>query len=182
MTEQFYSSGELDAHRAVYGDRFELDKVSGQTPEQFIANVLAKAAGKESRTVTLIPDDMPAPLLEKLTAAGIRFVRTNVTALQRARADKDPDRAKFQLDTYVTMLLVRHITKDMAKDSAAYRTLGFYLKSHFNIEGIAIDDYIEAIVNNEVVKLIKGYLSYRPIAPYDARKEYEGVSRALISA
>ena len=144
--------------------------------------MLGKTHGKEAKTVVLVPDELPAALLEKLTAAGIRFVRASASLLLRARDDRDPYRMKFQIDTYATMLLVRHVTKGIEKDSATYRMLSFFLKSHFNLDNVAIDDYINAIVNDEVLKLIRGLLSYRPILQYDARKDYERIAEALISA
>jgi galactose mutarotase-like enzyme len=185
LTEEFYSNGELEEHRARYGQQFNLDKVSGQTPEQFIDNVIAKAAGRPGKTVALIPDVLASrpDLIKRLTVEGIRVVMTSGATLMQARASRDPDRIKFQVDTYATMLLVRHITADMPKDSAAYRTLSFFLKTHFGFTAaVTVDEYIEAITKNEVARLILGYLRYRPIAPYNAKKEYEGIAKALISA
>ncbi|MBI5143939.1 MAG: hypothetical protein HZA30_02590 [Candidatus Omnitrophica bacterium] len=48
-------------------------------------------------------------------------------------------------------------------------------------DSIAVEDYIEAIVNSDIAKLIKGYLSYRPIQPYDTPK-YNNVAATLIAA
>ncbi|MCM8760822.1 MAG: hypothetical protein NC938_04650 [Candidatus Omnitrophica bacterium] len=183
IASEFYRNGELEEHRNRYGDRFDLDSVSGQTFDHFVDNVLAKAAGKEGRSIALVPFELSEYHLRKLTQAGVRFIRTSTQDLLSAKAEKDSYREQFQLDTYAMMLLARRIDKDTPQDSPIYRVLSFYLKSHFNLyDGIAAEDYINAIINDDVLKLIKGILSYRPIEAYDARKEYESISQALISA
>lgn len=182
VTEQFFRNGELNEHKAKYGDRFDLDRVSGATPEQFIQNVLAKSAGKETRTVVLVPNDLPKEQLERLANAGIRFVMTNTNELISARTNKDEYRAKFQLDTYIVMLLTRAIDNTTDRSSPVYRLLSFYLRTHFTFaETIAIDDYIMAIAKNEIGKLIQGILSYRPAKAYD-KPDYEKVAATLIAA
>jgi hypothetical protein len=182
MTEQFFANGDFAKDQARYGDRFNLDRVSGQTSTKFVDNILAKAKGIENRTIALVPDDLPETELQRFIVAGVRFIRTDVGVLLKARAEKDAYREKFQLDTYVMMLLTRRIDRDIAKDSGLYQTLSFYIRSHFGFtEVVAVDDYILAIVNNELAKLIKGYLTYRPAKAYDAPK-YEQVAAALIAA
>ncbi len=182
LTSEFFGNGELEEHKAKYGDRFDLDRISGKSPEQFVDNILAKAAGKEARTIALVPNDLAAEQLERLTKVGIRFVRVNTTDLQKARADRDANREKFQVDTYAMMLLLRRIDNSITADSSIYRLLSFYLKSHFALtDKIAIDDYIMAIVNNDIARLIKGYLTYRPAQPYEA-PNYNNVAASLISA
>jgi hypothetical protein len=119
--------------------------------------------------MALVPNDLSAEQLERLTKVGIRFIRVNTADLQKAKIDKDADREKFQIDTYAMMLLLRRIDNSITADSFLYRLLSFYLKSHFELaDKVAIDDYITAIVNNDVAKLIKGYLAYRPAQPYEA--------------
>jgi len=182
VTSEFFANGELNEHRARYGARFDLDAVSGMSPEQFVVNVLAKANGKEARTVALLPNDLPQEQLARLISAGIRFVPTDVNELRSARANRDGNRAQFQQDTYAVMLLVRRIDKKITKDSSIYRLLSFYLKSHFALtDKIAVEDYINAILNSDIAKLIKGYLMYRPIEAYDA-PEYKKVAETLMSA
>ena len=81
------------------------------------------------------------------------------------------------------MLLVRHIDRNTPKDSSLYRLLDFYLRTHFDLyDNVAVTDYIEAIVNNDVTRLIKGILTYRPVKAYDIRQEYESIAKTLISA
>ncbi len=182
VTSEFFANGELEEHRAKYGDRFDLDRVSGVSPAQFVDNILAKATGKETKTIALVPNDLPAEQLERLAKVGIRFIRVNITDLQKAKADKDAGREKFQVDTYAMMLLLRRIDNSITADSSIYQLLSFYLKSHFALaDKVAIDDYIMAIVNNDVARLIKGCLAYRPAQPYEV-PNYNNVAASLISA
>ncbi len=182
VTWEFFANGELKEHRARYRDRFDLDQVSGTSFKQFVDNIMAKAAGKETKTIALVPNDLSAEQLERLTKAGIRFIRVNNIGLLKASMRKDAGREKFQADTYAMMLLLRRIDDSMTADSSIYRLLSFYLKSHFALEDkIAIDDYIMAVINNDIAKLIKGYLSYRPAQPYDV-PDYNKVAASLISA
>ncbi len=186
VTSEFYKNNEeFKSHQEKYGDRFDLNSVSGVTFRKFIDNVLekAKARGIENRTIALVPDDVPQEELERLKKAGIRFIRVNAVELLKAKHTNDSYRMSFQLDTYVMMLLARRIDKDMPRDSSIYRVLSFYLRSHFNLAGgIAVDDYINAIVNGDVTKLILGILAYRPVQAYDTKADYDNVATALISA
>ncbi|MBU0605278.1 MAG: pyruvate, phosphate dikinase [Candidatus Omnitrophica bacterium] len=182
VTSDFFANGELEGHRAKYGDRFDLDRISGVSTEQFVDNILAKASGKETKTIALVTNDLSAEQLERLTKVGIRFVRVDTVGLLRAKADEDADREKFQIDTYAMMLLLRRIDSSITADSSIYRLLSFYLKSHFELTGaIAVDDYINAVVTNDVMKLIRGLLLYRPIEQYRV-PDYNNVAATLVSA
>jgi hypothetical protein len=186
VTSEFFANGELRSHQEKYGDRFELDSVSGATDEQFVNNVLTKAKGIETRTVVLVPDTMKPDQLERLTKAGIRFVQTNASALAQAKTDASMDgaayRASFQINTYAIMLLVRSINDSMKQDSALYRLLEFYIKSHFDLtDKVAVSDYIQAIMKGDVSRLIKGVLAYKPAQPYQA-PNYNNVAATLMSA
>ncbi|UCD54770.1 MAG: class II fructose-bisphosphate aldolase [Candidatus Omnitrophota bacterium] len=181
-TEFFADSKEFKKHETEFRDRFNLGTVGGRTAEQFIDNVLAKARGIEHRTVVLLPDRISRRWLERLTAVGIRFIRTDVEDLVEARVNKDVNRTTFQLNTYATMLLIRHIDRSIGRESPLYRILSFYIKSHFKLDSnVEIEDYIQAIITGNIAILIRGYLSYRPAKPYQA-PDYEKIAAALISA
>lgn len=184
MAEFFGNSRkELEAHQKTYGDRFDLDMVSGENESQFVDNVLSKAGDRGSRTIVLIPKDLLSNSgLSRLKAAGIRFIKADGVAFLKARLDKDDYRGDFQRDTYAIMLLARSIDKNTPSDSSLYELLRFYVKSHFDLDAIAVDDYINALVNGDIAKLIKGCLSYRPAKPYDAAVEYKNIAEALLSA
>jgi hypothetical protein len=179
---EFFANGELEKHRAKYGDRFDIDWVSGPSPEIFITNVRAKASGRETKTVVLVPSYLPTKQLEELTKIGIRFVRVNTRELLSARSDKPEDRERFQVDTYAMMILLRRVDDSITAESSIYRLLSFYLRTHFNFsDKIAIDDYIQAITKSDIGKLILGILAYRPAKAYDV-PEYKNVAASLISA
>lgn len=201
LTEEFFVNDELKAHQRKYGSRFELDKFDtiGKkrrfplSDDQVVAGILEKARGKEARTVALVPDSISPDELKRLTDAGIRLIRVKVSMLRSAqlRRYENPAekayREKFQVDTYTMMLLVRHVTRYTSRNTAVYRLLSFYLKSHFEFsDPIAVDDYIKAIVaDDSMAYLIQGCLSYRPASPYDASVEYDrykGIATALIWA
>ncbi len=189
VTYEFFANGELREHRQAYADRFNLDAVSGSTADQFITNVLDNPNVIRDRTIVLLPNELATDKFEEkhfqvLKGAGIRFMIVNRNDLMTAHAAKDAYRAKFQQDTYAVMLLMRAIdNNNIRADSPIYRLLSFYLKTHFNLSNIAIDDYIIAIANNEIGKLINGILMYRPAQPYDkAELEYEKVAATLLSA
>ncbi len=171
---EFFANGEFEAQKANYGDRFNINRANGAD------NILAKARGLENRTIALVPNDMPEEGLKRLADAGLRFIRTDIGKLQEARAAGDKDRKAFQLNTYVMMLLARHI-KDANSDSSIYKVLSFYLKSHFELDNIAVADYIEAIVSGDIARLIKGYLSYKPAEQYRV-PEYDKVAATLVAA
>ncbi len=187
----FFVNGEqLKAHQGEYGDRFELQMISGQNTEQFFENILAKARGKEKRTVALIPKDyLSDERLKELAKLGIRFISTTEKELNKAMGDSY--REKFQRDTYATLPLVRSITKDTPKDSHLYRALSFYLRTHFAFtlaegEKLTVEDYINAIVTSDtdpekIAILVKGCFLYRPTEKY-AIPAYEQVAATLLSA
>ncbi|MFH1189315.1 MAG: transaldolase family protein [Candidatus Omnitrophota bacterium] len=188
VTEEFFANGELKADKETYGDRFNLDSISGDSDESLIRNILLKSAGKGARTIALVSDKLPDEKLAELTAEKIRFVRVNTLGLLEAKENSKRDkkekayREQFQLDTYAMMLLLRWVDNSITPDSSIYRLLSFYLKSHFELtDKIAVDDYITAIVNNDIPKLIQGYLAYRPIQPYDV-SEYGTVAEALLTS
>jgi hypothetical protein len=182
VTPDFFANGELDAQRLQYADRFDLNTVSGSTDEQFVNNVLAKAKGKVERTVVLVPDTLAPNMIQRLVTSHIRVIRANAAQLLEAKTSKDPERANFQADTYAVMLLTRKIDKDTQKDSAVYRTLSFMIKSHFKMDGtIAVDDYIQALTSDDILRLVKGYLAYKPAEAYRV-PDYSTVAAALLSA
>ena len=181
LTQEFFANGELETHRLKYGDRFEVNGISGRTQEQFVDNLLAKAKGIENRTIALIPDDLTLDQLERIKNSRIRFIRTKVSDLLNAKSERDSFRESFQLNAYTMMLLARRIDKSDGRDSSIYKLLSFYVRSHFTLEDkVAIEDYIDAIMNSDIARLIKGCLVYRPIEPYKV-PDHDTVAVTLIS-
>jgi mannose-6-phosphate isomerase len=180
----FYANGKLDEHRARYGDRFDLCAVStgpGENGDRFIEKVLAGAAGVEKRTAALVPGELDRKQLEKLTRAGIRFIRVDADALLEARVDEGTLRERFQRDTYAVMLLARKIDGKTADDSAVYRLFDLYIRSHFELEDVGVHDYIKAVVNGDIRMLLKGLFSIRPAKAFRV-PDYHTVSAVMMSA
>ncbi|MDO8536412.1 MAG: hypothetical protein Q7S30_05360 [Candidatus Omnitrophota bacterium] len=182
LPNEFYANGEFDVQKSTYGDRFDLDRVSGENSRQFIGNILAKAKDNPARTIVLIArDDITNDQLTTLTDAGIRFIRTTAQEIGKSKDAMPEDRKSFQLDTYVMMLLARNIDKEAGPDSPIYRMLSFYLRSHFNLGDIAVTDYIQAIATGDIARLIKAYLTYKPAERYEL-PEYRKIAATLVSA
>ena len=180
-----YAEGKLEEHKQKYEDAFDLEGVSGRGHDQFLRNVLANARGKENRTIVLVPRDLPTSYLNILKNAGIRFIREGLEgqSIWKKAAKKSEDRERFLVNTYTIMLLARRVDeRSISEDSPTYKLLAFYLKSHFHLSEVAIEDYIKAILNGHVPTLIKGYLSYRPAIPGNLRQEYDRVSEVFLSA
>jgi len=183
--DEFFANGDFDDLKAQYGDRFDFGDnkiaISGFKHKEYIDHILEISKGEEEKTVALVSHRTPEAELNRLTQAGIRFIPVNVQVLADMRAKRDDYRAQFQIETFCTMWLARHV-KDNRWDSAANRVLSFYLSSHFSLDGITPSEYIEAIISGNAAKLIQGYLLYRPVELYNARKDYEKIAPALLSA
>jgi len=181
MTSEFFANGELENHKHIYGDRFNVDSVSAKTPEQFIDKVLARAKDIENKTIVLVSSEIPAEQLERLGKAGVRFIRTNTTALLEAKKAEKEERRNMQQNTYTVMLLTRSIDENTTPESSIYRLLDFYLGSLFHLRDIEIEDYIKAIITSDISMLIKGLLSYKPMKQYET-PEYDKVAATMIAA
>ncbi|MCX5667045.1 MAG: hypothetical protein NTY34_01880 [Candidatus Omnitrophica bacterium] len=191
VTSEFFIKGELKESQLTYGDRFNLDSVSGRDADEFIRNVLLSPIAVNDRTIVLLPNELPNGKFEEkhlkaLKDAGIRFMVVNRNELLYAgkgmlTADEGY-RKQFQQDTYAIMLLMRAIDESADRSSPIYRLLSFYLNSHFLFaDKIDIDDYIMAIAKNEIGKLIQGILAYVPAHAYD-KPDYKKIAATLIAA
>jgi hypothetical protein len=186
--EFFANNEEFKAHRDAFKDRFDLNWVSGRDHAEFISKVLDKAAGKEGRTIVFIPQGMPQDQLQRLLNAkdasgkALRFILADAGILTGPDYKSDEYRRNFQLHTYLAMLLVRHMDEKTRKDANVYAALSFYLKRHFKLDGIGVDDYIDEIINGSNVKnLIKAILVYKPAVQHRV-PEYATVIEPLVRA
>jgi hypothetical protein len=57
----------------------------------------------------------------------------------------------------------------------------FYVKSHFNLDGVTPEDFARAVTEGDLAIIIKGFLMLRPMEKYDM-PEYDIVQEALKSA
>jgi hypothetical protein len=183
-SEFFINNYEFSKHRRLYRDRFKLRRISGENEETYINNIYNKAKTKEAKkkTIALVRDDLSNESLEKLTKAGIRFIKVNISDIHNANMAEDEHRTSFQLNTYTIMLLARRIDGSVSSSSSIYQLLRFYLGTHFDLDDITPENYIKALIKGEVADLVKGLLRYRPAEPYDAIEEYEKIAQTLLSA
>ena len=194
MTSEFFGNDrkEMQKHSFEYGERFNLGMVSGEDPEEFISNVFRqitemerdkKISNVKDKTIVLVPDSIPGEYLKHFTSAGIRFLRADAQSLLQARGERTQKENKaFQENVYTAMLLARHIDGEMDASSATYRLLDFYLRSHFRLDAVSAQEYIQGIIGDKIAVLVKGLLLDKPAAPYDAVSDYKKIAAALIFA
>lgn len=75
------------------------------------------------------------------------------------------------------MRTIRH-----ADNSDASNILRLYIKAHFELQGITVDEYIQAIVNDDIPKLINGMLAFKRSVQYDVGAPLDTITTTLISA
>ena len=148
-------------------------------------------AGNQGRVAAVVSDRTSPDQLKRLKAADVRFVRVNLTELGKIvnAKQKDPYLEQFRIKTYVMMLAMRYLNEQTMCDangalSDAYRTVEFYLRTHFGLDEISPEQYINAMISedpNDISLLIKAHLLYRPAEPYNAREDYEAIAPALLS-
>jgi hypothetical protein len=96
--------------------------------------------------------------------------------------ENDTARARFQLDIYATMRLARYINRGSPLYSNSQEALRAILESRFGMDTLAADEYINALLNDNVAVLIKNCLRYRPMVPQRADDDRERAVKALIAA
>ncbi len=114
-------------------------------------------------------------------APGIRMLKIDTTEFKMI--DSDAERRDLRFDLYAMMLSARRITEDDIKEqNAIYRTLSFFLNTHHaDGEDEISKDFINALVEGDIKKVIEYSLSFRPAGKW-ATPEYHIVSATLISA
>jgi hypothetical protein len=178
-----------DGRVIAAGSRLNIKTINSSN----ITNIVEKVDAPE-KTVLQVSNEIDLEGLKRELAVkfgadranSIRIVPVNTNDLQKSKEDiAEPAlRQKYRFDIYAAMLAARVITIDELanRGSDNYRALEFYIKSRFQLaEGVTADEYINAIVNNDMAKLIKGYLLYRPTEAYDVPDQHL-VAEALISA
>jgi len=80
------------------------------------------------------------------------------------------------------MLLARHINEDTEEGSKLYRLLRFFVASHLaDVDDVLIDNYMQALMQNNIALIVKTILSYKPAERLDV-PDYDKVSATLIAA
>ncbi|MBN1353455.1 MAG: hypothetical protein JW994_02150 [Candidatus Omnitrophica bacterium] len=187
LPHEFYNDGEFKKHKTRYCHKFDLEKLditSFSPGPVIIEKILERARGREKRSIALIPNNLKEKDIQKLSEKGIRFIRVGITELIKAKSDvtERKNREKFQSDTYTMMLLARRISEKTSKESPLYQLLKFYIETHFKLQaGLKAEDYIGAIITDNISLLINGYLACRPAEPYDI-EDYHKIAEIFLSA
>lgn len=199
LPEDFYNNGEYEKHTKKFADRFNLKKVvlrPGEGPDSYVDKVLGMIEKHNSdpgksipisndRAVVLVPDTVSD--MEKLSALcerGIKFLRVSSETLLQARTVAGDKRAGFQQNAYVIMLLAGLMNEDISRDEDILRlarVLRFFLVSHFELDDVTADKYLQALLKDDLRVLVKGMLLFMPMEHY-AMPDYDLVSEFLIRA
>ncbi|MFH1877548.1 MAG: hypothetical protein ABH883_01915 [Candidatus Omnitrophota bacterium] len=139
---------------------FDLSTVIVQLPKEFSNEINRAELNK---------------LLEQ--AKGIKVMVIDTDGLK-----EDDNRAAYRRNMYSAMLLARHIKEDTPKDSKLYRLLEFFIETCVGEDKQnLISGYIDALMRNDIVKIVETVLSYRPMEKYDT-PDYGKVAATLIAA
>lgn len=181
----FFAGGEFEAERKAFHERFDLRSADGRTSAEFIGRAIGAAGADAKKAVIIVPAGTPRDQLERLIAAGMRFVVVDAGAMADARLADADGRLRFHFTTYAIMLLVRHIDPDTPPDSPLVRLLDFYLRTHSNLtDAAARGAYIEAVGKSDATSLgvlVNGILSFRPVERYDI-PNYDRIARAILTS
>ncbi|MFH1878521.1 MAG: hypothetical protein ABH883_06920 [Candidatus Omnitrophota bacterium] len=185
MDRRGYTAGNK---HAGFGDRFNVETADTSNIDNLLAHIRAMMSDKKNpvspgQIIVKVPCEFSDDALEKLKAEalGIRILRVDTTELKSI--EDDEERRDLRFDLYAMMLSARGITAgDLACGNAVYRTLGFFLNTHYGDgEEDISKDLIAAIVSGDLRKVIKYDLSFRPSGKW-AKPEYHIVSVTLVSA
>jgi len=187
-----FFAGKLAEHQQRFGSRFKLDGVSGLTKaavspdeagREYVDKLLEKiGAGEESLTIAIVPSGLAASQVERLKSIkGIRVIAMDIGLLQSM---SDPagmkDKESFQVNTYAMMYAMRNV-KGAGDETLLRKILDYFISGHLDLaEGMTLKAYIEALVNNDVERMIKACL--KPAMPVNAKEEHDNLSYPLIFA
>ncbi len=177
----YVDEDEFEKHKREYGDRFELGRIN---PNDY-KNIIANASG-DKLSIALVSDTMSEADLDKLSQAGIRFIRTNTDMLPASKYLGSSQRIKLQENIYTIMFLARYIETDLNdqidKTTSAYELLKFYIGNCFNLSnGTSEDGYIDGIVRQKVSEVVKGLLIYDPAVRREL-PDFDVVAETTLSA
>lgn len=162
--------------------RFNLHKVDTSNVENILQNIQAHVKNPENAIVQ-ISYDLSTDDLKKLTDIGVRVIKVDTSDFKYDRELNEQARLECRFDLYALMLAARRITeKDRMERNSVYRTLSFFLNSHYKsgTQDIA-STYIHALIGNQLDIIVKYNLSYKPAIPWKI-PSYHSVSATLISA
>ena len=200
--QEYCTNGSLDAAQAKRGDRaiFTNAKLSAiSDEEEYVDYIIGRSDdGRKGRVAALVDKNTDKRLLQKLKAADVRFVLSDMKEMVRifSARKKDERIQAFRDEVPAIMLAKRHLSEKTmydqdGKPSDTYEVVKHYLRTHFNLDHVSAEVYINAMISSDLTPseiqksveiLIHGYLMYRPAKPYDTRKDYENIAVTLLSA
>ena len=185
---------DIGGRHVGFGDRFNLEIADTSNIDNLLAHVRAIKEDEIKRgiedpekaferIIVKVPCEFSDEALERLKAEapGIRILRIDTTELGLVGSDEE--RRDLRFDLYAMMLSARRITADdVTEENAVYRSLSFFLNTHYGDgeEDIA-EKLIKYLVNGDLGKVILYNLSFRPAGRWD-NPEYHTIARVLISA
>ncbi len=172
-----------------YGDRFDLDMINTDSMDNIIRHVEMLLAGTSLDRKVLRSDQI---IIQadyvfstedisrlKAIAPDIRILCINTVGLKSVGDAQQ--RREYRFNIYAMMMVARKITKT-DRDNVIYRTLEFYLKTHYgNGEQDIVVDFIEALTNGELEKVMGYAFAFHPADKWDT-EALQLVTKALISA
>ncbi|MBD3379344.1 MAG: hypothetical protein GF408_02660 [Candidatus Omnitrophica bacterium] len=186
MNDLYRNSEEYENDVYEYGSRFDLEWVKTDRPASIVDRILGviSSKGLDPETVMVqLPEcfnekENEKELLRLMSwAPGIKFMLIDTRGL------KEEERSHaYRRNIYALMLLARKAGLDTTEDSAVCRMLEFFMKACLGADrNELVSGYMEALMRNDVARIIKTVLSYKPIEAYEV-PDYDKVSATLISA
>ncbi|MBF0252470.1 MAG: hypothetical protein HQL29_01510 [Candidatus Omnitrophica bacterium] len=179
---------------AGFGDRFDLEIADTGNIDNLLAHIKA-IRNKENkmntdsdekifeRIIVKVPSGFKKKDAERLKAEapGTRILKVDTDEMKMI--DNDDERKKLRFDLYAMMLSARRITdKDIEERNAVYRTLSFFLNTHYGDgEKDISKELIQAISSNNLKKVLNYSLSFRPAGKWSI-PQYHTIAATLMSA
>ena len=194
--EDFFrgNNEEYESQKTRFSDRLDLLRIrskKGLTIDGYVDMVISEAKRYPGRAVALVPQGIDENNVGRLLKENVRFVRMDFNSFKTVEY-KYPSAARKESmydDTVATMQLVRHIkAEDIVKKdtSKTFRLLSYYVRNDFSLDDdISLENYFNAIVSEEessIPDLLKAYLKNKLCEKFDALKDHEELSKALIFA
>ncbi len=186
---------EFERDKIEYGSRFGLERVmtDGMARITIIDRILGIIRDKGLDPNDVIVQLPPEFSEEKnrcqakillAAAPGIRFLAMDTLGLK-----DEKERKSIRRNLYAIMLLARAMDESVRKDSGLYRLLAYFVNVHMRYvgkgeikdKGKYAEEYVAALVENNIMKILSTLLMYKPMDKYDL-PSYDRIAATLISA
>ncbi|MFH1305486.1 MAG: phosphate acyltransferase [Candidatus Omnitrophota bacterium] len=187
VANDLFSDGDYEHDAFEYGNRFHIERIRTDKPDHIVDNIMSGIRAKKLDPKNMIVQLGPVFLeeehrekLDRLLAAGIRFIVMETRGLKNAE-----NRREHRRRIYSLMLLARKIDKNTPKDSNLYLLLNFLMRSFLKESpdrAALIDAYIQALSkDSSALATTTLLLAYRPMKRL-APPVYAVVTETLIRA